>query len=164
MTIETERLQITALTTHQLTLWTDDIKTLEKELNCTYAGQPIEGFFLNIVKKITEMAKNDESNYLFRTFWFIIRKSDRTVVGSTSFKGIPNDLQEVGIGYGLGKEFEGKGYMTETVKAMCNWAKEHDNISYVIAETEPGNVKSEKVLNCCGFTFYKQDKNTWWRV
>jgi len=164
MIIETDRLQIVALTIDQLTLWTDDIKTLEKELNCTYAGEPMEGFFLGIVKRITEVIKSDEDNYIFSTFWFMIRKSDRVVVGSTSFKGIPNDKNEVGIGYGLGKVYEGNGYMTETVKAMCKWAKEHEDISYVIAETEAGNVKSENVLKRCGFVFYKKDTNTWWRV
>ena len=164
MTIETERLQIIPLTTRQLDLWTDDIRSLEEELNCTYAGQPIEGFFYDIVKKITGIAKSDEDNYLFHTFWFIIRKLDRITVGSASFKGLPNANSEVGIGYGLGKAYEGNGYMTETVKAMCQWAKEHDNISYIIAETEDGNMKSEKVLKRCGFVFYKKEKNTWWRV
>ena len=33
-------------------------------------------------------------------------KTDRIVVGSADFKGLPNAQGEVEIGYGLGKEFE----------------------------------------------------------
>jgi len=164
MIIETSRLHLIPLTAHQLTLWTEDISRLEKELNCTYSAEPIEGIFLEIVKGQATKAKDDEANYLFHSFWFIIRKSDRVVVGSAGFKNIPNENDEVEIGYGLGKDFEGNGYMTEAVYAMCSWAKAQDYISYVIAETEAGNPKSENVLKRCGFTLYMQDTNSWWKV
>ncbi|MEY8298927.1 MAG: GNAT family N-acetyltransferase [Emergencia timonensis] len=49
----------------------------------------------------------------------MVRKSDRVVIGSADFKDIPNEAQEVEIGYGLGKDFEHNGYMTEAVQAMC---------------------------------------------
>ncbi len=56
---------------------------------------------------------------LWHTFWFLIRKTDRIVVGSVVFKDVSGTKQEVEIGYGLGKEFEHNGYMTEAVQAMC---------------------------------------------
>ncbi|WP_423231066.1 GNAT family N-acetyltransferase [Clostridium magnum] len=63
--------------------------------------------------------RKDPNNYLWHSFFFLIRRDDRIVVGSADSKDIPNGNGEVEIGYGLGKEFEHNGYMTEAVKAMC---------------------------------------------
>ena len=49
MKIETERLNIIALTPDQLQLWTYSIKELEEELLCSYKAEPMEGLFREIV-------------------------------------------------------------------------------------------------------------------
>ncbi|GHT02248.1 hypothetical protein FACS189440_09550 [Bacteroidia bacterium] len=79
--------------------------TLTK-LNCTYWAEPMTGYFLDIVKSQLEITIHDEINYLYHSFWFIIRKTDRIVVGSADFKDVPNENKEVEIGYGLGKNYE----------------------------------------------------------
>ena len=162
--IETDRLQILPLKACQLKLLAEDMPSLEKELNCKYCAEPLEGEFFDIVKCQIMKTEKDETNYLYHSFWLIVRKSDRIVVGSTCFKDIPNENHEVEIGYGLGKDFEHQGYMTETIQAMCHWAMEQENISHVIAETEIDNPKSENVLKRCGFVRYQQDKGIWWRL
>lgn len=162
--IDTERLQIVPLTAQRLKLLAEDIQGLEKELDCRYRAEPIEGILLDIIKHQVETVANDEANYLYHSFWLIIRRADKVVVGSTCFKGKPNGNKEVEIGYGLGKRFEHNGYMTEAVQAMCNWALEQGTVLNVIAETEPGNPKSERVLERCGFVKYKRDINTWWKL
>ena len=48
---------------------------------------------------------------MWHSFFFIIRREDRVVVGSADFKDVPNKDGEVEIGYGLGKEYEHNGYM-----------------------------------------------------
>ena len=121
MKIETKRLELIPLTWDQLKLWCYDIKSLEKELNCIYKAEPMEGIFFEIVKGQYEITKNDPQNYLYHTFFFIVRKEDRVVVGSADFKDVPNDKGEIEIGYGLGKEFEHNGYMTEAAEALCKW-------------------------------------------
>lgn len=115
MRIETERLNLIALTPAQLKRWTGNIKDLEKELSCTYEAEPMEGLFREIVCGQAEKARQDPDNYLWHTFWFIVRKSDHCVVGSIDFKDVPDSDGEVEIGYGLGRKFEHNGYMTETV-------------------------------------------------
>ena len=104
--IETERLYLIPLTASQLKLWIEDISSLEKELNCCYRAEHLEGMFLDIVKGQLEKTEKDKINYLFHSFWFLIRKTDRVVVGSADFKGVPNENNEVEIGYGLGKAYE----------------------------------------------------------
>ena len=162
--IETDRLYLIPLTAKQLKLWIEDIHTLEKELNCTYRAEPMEGIFLDIVKGQYKITLEDETNYLYHSFWFLVRKVDRIVIGSIDFKGLPNMDGEVEIGYGLGKEFEHNGYMTETVKAMCQWAMKQGKIKHIIAETDIDGIPSQRILERCGFKQYKQYDTLWWKL
>jgi len=162
--IETERLNIVPLATSQLRLWAEDIPALEDDLNCSYHAEPMEGAFLEIVRNQREIASNDEANFLFHTFWFLIRREDRTVVGSACFKGLPNDNNEVEIGYGLGAEFEHNGYMTEAIRVLCDWALAQEAVVHVIAETDIESPQSESVLTRCGFERHRQGETLWWRL
>jgi RimJ/RimL family protein N-acetyltransferase len=162
--IETERLYLIPVTANQLKLWIEDISSLEKELNCFYRAEPMDGIFLDIVKGQLAKTEKDEINYLFHSFWFLIRKTDRVAVGSADFKDIPNENNEVEIGYGLGTEYEHNGCMTEAVRAMCSWALAQENINHVIAETEIDSPQSQRILERCGFVPYKQEQTLWWRL
>lgn len=162
MVIKTERLEIVPLNPNQLRLWVEDSSLLEKELNCKYKAEPMEGFFLDIVKGQLAITEKDKENYLFHSFWFLIRKEDRTVVGSADFKDIPNEKGEVEIGYGLGKEFEHNGYMTEAVQAMCGWAMEQPGVTHIIAETDLDGYASHRILERCGFVKTEQGETLWW--
>ena len=162
--IETERLLLYPLSAGQLNLLANNIKSLETELRCSYRGEPIEGELLNIVKGQIPLIELDEANYIYLSFWLIMRKDDRTVIGSVCFKNLPDANGEIEIGYGLASEFESKGYMTEAVQAFCRWALEQESISSVIAETDTCNLKSHGVLQRCGFEVYKTEEAIWWRL
>jgi RimJ/RimL family protein N-acetyltransferase len=164
MELETERLFLKLLTLSQLKLWVNSISMLEMELNCKCDAEPIEGEFLNIIHNQIKIIENDPENYVYHSFWFIIRKEDKTVVGSMDFKNIPNELKEIEIGYGLGKKYEHNGYMTEAVKAFCKKAFEDKKIETIIAETEVENTSSFKVLERCGFKKYKEERTLWWKL
>ena len=164
MYVNTERLVLVPLNARQMRLWLEQITELEKELDCTYKAESLEGDFLKIVKGQLHVTEQNENNYYWHSFWFLIRKSDRTVVGSADFKTGPNENGEVEIGYGLGKEFEHNGYMTEAVKAMCDWAKNQSGVSHVIAETYLDNEPSQNILCRCGFTETKRDNSIWWKL
>lgn len=164
MKIQTERLELIPLNTTLLKLWIENLPSLEKELDVTYKAEPMEGIFLQIVKSQFEITKNDPENYMWHSFWFLVRKSDRVVVGSADFKDIPSSENQVEIGYGLGKEFEHNGYMTEAVKAMCNWALSQNNVKHIIAETDIDGFSSQNILKRCGFTKYKQGETLWWKL
>ncbi|MHB9943403.1 GNAT family N-acetyltransferase [Clostridium sporogenes] len=164
MLIQTERLELIPLTLNQLKLWIEDISQLEKELDCSYKAESMEGFFLEVVKGQYEITQKDPNNYLWHSFFFLVRKDDRVVVGSADFKDIPNENGEVEIGYGLGKEFEHNGYMTEAVKSMCGWALKQNGVTSVIAETDLEGLASQKILKRCGFKKDKEEETLWWRL
>jgi predicted acetyltransferase len=164
MEIETERLLLKLLTLSQLKLWVNDISTLEMELNCKIDTELLNGVFLNIVNNQIIVIENDPENYIYHSFWFIIRKEYKTVLGSIDFKNIPNELKEVEIGYGLAKKYEHNGYMTEAVMAFCKKAFKDSKIETIIAETEVENTSSYKVLERCGFIKYKEEGSLWWKL
>ena len=84
--------------------------------------------------------------------WFgmwIIELKDGTPVGDLCFKGISDGATE--IGYGILQEHQNGGYATEAVKAAAQWAFQHPEVVRIEAETESGNMASQKVLEKCGF-------------
>ena len=164
MLISTERLELIALDARQIRLWLNDLPSLEKEINCSYKGEALEGFFLKIVEGQAALTEKNAFEYYWHSFWFLIRKSDRAVVGSADFKAAPDAIGEVEIGYGLSKEFEHNGYMTEAVAAMCLWAKAQSGVSHVIAETNIDNAASQNILKRCGFVETKRGESVWWRL
>lgn len=164
MILNTKRLELVPLLPYQLRRWAEDLPALEQDQKCTYRAEPLEGLFLTIVKGQLEITEKNPDDYLWHSFWLLIRKTDRIVVGSADFKGIPDARQEVEIGYGLGKEFEHRGYMTEAVEALCQWALTQENVSHIIAETDIDSLASQRILQRCGFTEIKCEETTWWRL
>lgn len=106
----------------------------------------------------------DPANYLYYSFFFLIRKTDRVVVGSAAFKNSPDKKGEVEIGYGLGKAYEHNGYMTEAVKALCEFAAAQNGVASIIAETDWDGFASQRILERCGFKRYRQVESIWWKL
>ncbi len=162
--LTTERLVLLPLTPDQLRNWIHDLKKLENELDCHYQAEPMKDFFLDILKSQSAITDQDPDHYLFHSFWFLIRKKDRTVIGSADFKDLPDPNGQVEIGYGLGPDFEHQGYMTEAVQAMTEWALNQPGIQAVIAETYKDGFASQRVLQRCGFQLFQENETCWWRI
>lgn len=162
--IETNRLELIPLTPNALKLCVENIAELEKEMNCSYQGEPLEGYLLAIIKSQLDLVQRDPDNYIWHSIWLLIRNTDRVVIGSAAFKNAPDEDMEVEIGYGLGKAFEHNGYMTEAVKAMCDWALMQGTIAHVIAETYLNGFASQRILKRCGFKEVRREKTIWWRL
>ena len=97
--------------------------------------------------------QNDPENYIWYTLWFIELQdatNQNEIVGSLSFKGISeNGIIE--IGYGINDGYENKGYTTEAVHAVVEWASTQENIKQIEAEAEESNIASIRVLEKCNF-------------
>lgn len=162
--METERLELIPLTASQLTLYANNLSALEEELHCYYQAEPVKGFFAEILRGQIKPTQEDPVNYKWHTFWLLLRKADRVVVGSADFKNIPSENGSVEIGYGLGKAFEGNGYMTEAVNAMCEWAFSYPTVKTITAETELQNIPSQNILKRCGFVETQRNESIWWEL
>lgn len=76
---------------------------------------------------------------------------DGTRVGDLCFKGAPNELGEVEIGYGIDEPMQRNGYATEMVAAMLHWTMVQPGVKMVTAETDKDNKISQKILLRNGF-------------
>lgn len=60
-------------------------------------------------------------------------------------------FQNAYLGYGLGVDFAGKGYMTEAVDLILTFAFTEMNLHRVEANVQPQNTPSIRLLERCGF-------------
>ena len=162
MKIDTDRLEIRLLTAEQLSLWLNDPPRLERVLECRYRAEPLAEGFRTVVEGQLAATAADPAGPQWHSFWFLIRKTDRTVVGSAVFKDRPDPEGTVEIGYGLGNGFEHNGYMTEAVEALCTWALRQEGVRHVSAETDADGVASQRLLQKCGFRERSRAETCWW--
>jgi RimJ/RimL family protein N-acetyltransferase len=65
--------------------------------------------------------------------------------------------KEVKVGYLFAKDSWSKGYASEVLSALLDWAKKHIDADYIIAYADKDNTASIKVLEKCGMSYYKSD-------
>jgi len=85
-------------------------------------------------------------------YWVLNDNGKRILIGCGGFTGAPFN-GEVMIGYSVLEPFQRKGYGSEAVRALVNWAFAHGSINRVIAETFPDNRASIRLLEKCGFEY-----------
>ncbi|MCB2195372.1 MAG: GNAT family N-acetyltransferase [Bacteroidetes bacterium] len=144
---ETKRFILKPLTYNQLVKYIRADNSLERELGLSPMQRIIpaelkEALEKNILPGVADASKN----YLYYTIWTIISKKENKMVGDICFYGEPDANGEVEIGYGTYSEFQGKGYMTEAVKGIINWAANEPGIKKVKASTDKDNIASWRVL------------------
>ena len=87
--------------------------------------------------------------------WYFVRDeadAPRVVIGNGGFKGKPSADGVVEVGYSLFPQFQHRGYATEAVAALIDWAFAHEGVQSIIAETLPDLGASIAVLHRLGFT------------
>ena len=164
--VETARLLISPLTREQLQLYLQANDLFERSVGLTCNGRIVVPAVQHLVTKFTipRMANATADHYLFYTFWIVVEKSSRLIVAELGFKGAPTDSGEVEIGYGTMPAHQGKGYMTEAVNGMLDWAKSRPDVTCVLAETDETNTASITVLRKNNFVQYTRKGNMlWWR-
>lgn len=132
--IETNRLKIYAASREEMEKFIES-QTVE-ELKAAYT-------------EMFEGCLKHPEEWEWYAIWMIELK-DGQHVGELSFKGKSSD-GTVEIGYGISAGYEGKGYATEAVSAMVDWAIREQRVTRIEAETESENAASQRVLEKCGF-------------
>lgn len=83
----------------------------------------------------------------------IVRRSDDAYMGNLGLKpGADVDARTMELGYWLGREFWGKGYVSEAARGFSKWAFEtFPHLLRLEASVHEGNVASTRVLVKVGF-------------
>ncbi|KAF0142869.1 MAG: acetyltransferase ribosomal protein N-acetylase [Stygiobacter sp.] len=104
-------------------------------------------FFLNY-------AENNPDSLEF-SMWYIIliNGEKREAIGNIGFKGKPDETNTIETGYSIMETHQKKGFATEAVRGLLEWAFKQPNVEIVIAETLTDGFPSQKVLKNNGFAF-----------
>lgn len=144
MKLETERLLIIPCT--------DEVVSVLTEQNYNNGPQVWDH-----LKKLEE-----DPSILYWGPWLALLKSDNSVIGDLGFKGKPDAKGAVEIGYGLLEEYWHKGYATEAVGALMDWAWQQ-GVRKIKAETLHDNPGSIRVLQKLGMAVaIKSDDMIYW--
>src|SRR5215217_2048319 len=91
--------------------------------------------------------------------WLIVRQEDGTAVGSVAFGGMPDAAGAVLIGYAMYPGHEGRGYATEAVKAMVEWAFAQPGVTTVRALAPVWNTPAVHVAEKVGMRPVASDED-----
>lgn len=166
MKIETQRLFLKPLTKQDLSNYTLTDYSLEESLKTAHHPRMVSdrvkaAIETKILPRLTDQVPHD----WYVTFWTVIRKEQQVMVADLCFKGEPNANGEVEIGYGTYPDFQQNGFMTEAVGAMIAWAFQQDGVKVILAETDPENVASHRVLEKNAFIVQRKTTDTiYWRL
>lgn len=72
-------------------------------------------------------------------------------IGFCGFKAPPSETGNVEIAYGIAEQHQCRGYATECVRALTEFAFGHDRVQTILAHTRPEPNASTRVLTKCGF-------------
>ncbi len=75
------------------------------------------------------------------------------IIGSIGLFDIDHDSDSCEIGYSLGSRWWGKGYATEAVEAVLDYAFRELYAHRVQATYHPYNIGSKRVLEKCGMKY-----------
>jgi ribosomal-protein-alanine N-acetyltransferase len=86
------------------------------------------------------------------SFWYLVTLDEPCeLIGICGFKGRPDESGSVEIGYSILACFQRRGFATEAVSRLVDWAFSHHNVEEVCAETLPHLTQSIGVLEKIGF-------------
>lgn len=83
--------------------------------------------------------------------WGIARNSDDRIVGTCTLYHIDTDNRRAELGYALGHEYWGQGYMQEALTALLDFCFGDLNMHRIEADVDPSNLSSVRTLERLGF-------------
>ncbi|WP_273568856.1 GNAT family N-acetyltransferase [Maribacter halichondriae] len=113
-------------------------KTLEQNLTPDLSKYFVE-------KKVKQFSNKEE-------FLFVLKeKENRTVIGLVYIKKMDWQRQQAELAYCIGYQYEGKGWMTQSTKALSTYAFEKLGLKTLQIIVHESNLASIKVAEKCGY-------------
>lgn len=92
-------------------------------------------------------------NFHERTYfqWGIARRTDNRVIGTTTLFHLDLSNRRAEIGYALGRDHWGQGYIQEALNALFAFAFDELDLHRLEADVDPRNARSIRTLERLGF-------------
>lgn len=159
--LETARLTILALDAEQMQLAMDAPTQLEQSLGLQVTSRVPSGELRTAMGIMIDQMRADPQNWFWYSFWQIVLTAEHRIIGGIDYKGPPGDTGCIEVGYELDREYQGHGYMTESLAAFLDWGLAHPGVHTVQARTYPWNVRSHRVLQRAGFRCVEPTEPMW---
>lgn len=143
MRLTTERLELVVGTPEMFVPDADLASLLDCEVPASWP-------FPNVADHLEVFRDMAQKHPEWAPWFFVATDGPRRLVGDGGFYGPPED-GFLTIGYEIDVAEWNKGYATEAVKALCQWAFERAEVGAVEAQTERDNPASQRVLAKAGF-------------
>lgn len=166
MQLETGRLLLLPLRAEQLEQWTEDVSALERALGCVYEGEPMtEEPLRGIVRGQLEAVRRDGCNWLWHTFWLVVRREDRVGGRLGGLQGAARRDRHGRTRLRAGGGPPGPRLYDRGGGGALRLGALPAGVNRVTAETEPDNAASQRVLGRCGFSRFRElPGSVWWEL
>lgn len=157
--INTQRLSLVPLTVTNLETALTSLNQLSVDLALPLVPDLMQGNTEGAVKrKLEKMRAVPAHLHLWYTYWLIVIIADHIGAGVVGFKGEPDVIGSVEIGYCMATAYQSRGYMTEAVEALTDWGFSHRECLRVTATNVLiDNYPSQRVLTKAGFKRLESD-------
>jgi [ribosomal protein S5]-alanine N-acetyltransferase len=112
-----------------------------------------EHSFYTLESQVEKNQRHEENRKNDQEYYFgLFQKENNKLIGTISlFQVMRGSLQSAVIGYFLDHHHNGKGYATEAIKALVDYAFEELHLHRIEAGVMPRNLPSQRVLEKAGF-------------
>ena len=83
--------------------------------------------------------------------WGVARRNDDALIGTTTLYNLDFSNRRAEMGYALGREHWGQGYMAEALQALLKYCFEGLDLRRIEADVDPRNAASIQTLERLGF-------------
>jgi [ribosomal protein S5]-alanine N-acetyltransferase len=160
--IETARLRLVPCSVATAQAATSDRAALESLLGVrvpeAWPAEDLRDFLPVYARIVDEQAASNGWG-----IWLALGRAERSLVGDIGFKGPPDQLDTVEIGYSILPAFQGRGYASEAARALVAWGLAQPSVRRVVANCLAGNAASIRVLQKAGLRQTGRDRDglTW---
>jgi RimJ/RimL family protein N-acetyltransferase len=151
------RLNLIAATRAMLRIPIDDHMALGRYLEAApAAGWPPEHYDAPVLSYAANYLRAHPDALGWLLWYVVLRRTATTpaqIIGFAGFGGMPPADGTVEVGYSIVIPFRQRGYATEVVAALIEWAFESSSVRRVAADSLPGNTASIRVMQKNGLHY-----------
>jgi RimJ/RimL family protein N-acetyltransferase len=96
-------------------------------------------------------ARHFYADYILRKAFHLVMCLEGHIIGGVGLSDINWKIRRMNIGYWCSVEHQNKGYITEAIKALVDFAFEHLKAQKLLILCDSNNTKSINVAERCGF-------------
>lgn len=153
--LHTPRLQLVALDIPHMQLLITDRPEMERRMGLERSDMRIEPLYRLELEKdmpgFTKKAEAHPDDYPWFSAWEMVHTETNVSIGGIGFAGPPDAEGKVLFGYHVDGNHHNKGFATEAIKAMTDWAFGDERTHTIVATVLRDNFPSQQVLLKNGF-------------